>query len=381
MTGFRVGIMDFNLVSRPTAESLTRVGYLNALANRIDSFWVPDHLNGLFPRSLWKQKYCGATKLVPTLDAYMEPWTMLGHLAARNRVGRMSLGVSVTDTGRRNPAVTAQAAVTLHLLTRGRAILGIGPGEREGNQPYGVDWSKPVARFEEAMATIRALWGSGGQLVNRDSPYFPLRNALFDLPPYRGKWPEIWIGAHGPRMLRAAGRYGDGYFPGFPHRPQDYAQRLEVVRAAASDAGRDPMSIIPAVFMPVVTARSRGDVDEAIDSEIVKFWGLSASDEDFRRHGAQHPLGAGFSGAQDLMPFNMDEQTALSYVAQVPPALLRETTLNGTPEEVIEQAAQWRDCGVRHVVLVNAGPLQRSLRKGLASVQPLNKIIRGLKRL
>src|ERR1700722_17998900 len=55
-----------------------------------------------------------------------------------------------------------------------------------------------------------ALWGSGGQLVNRDSPYFPLRNALFDLPPYRGKWPEIWIGAHGPRMLRAAGRYGEG---------------------------------------------------------------------------------------------------------------------------------------------------------------------------
>ena len=381
MARFGVGIMDFNLVSRPTPESLTRATYLNALANRVDSLWVPDHLNGLFPRSLWKQKYCGATKLVPTLDAYMEPWTMLGHLAARNRTGRMSLGTSVTDTGRRNPAVTAQAAATLHLLTRGRAILGIGTGEREGNEPYGVDWSKPVSRFEEAMATIRALWNSGGQLVNRDSPYFPLRNALFDLPPYRGKWPEIWIAAHGPRMLRAAGRYGDGYFPGFPHRPQDYAQRLEVVRAAASDAGRDPMSIIPAVWLPVVTARSRDDVDEARDSEIIKFWGLSASDEDFRRHGAQHPLGAGFSGAQDPMPFNMDEQTALSHVAQVPPALLRETTLNGTPEEVIEQAAQWRDCGVRYMVLINAGPLQRSLPKGLASVQPLNKIIRGLKRL
>ena len=381
MTGFRVGIMDLNVVSRPTAESLTRAGYLNALANRVDSFWVPDHLNGLFPRSLWKQKYCGATKLVPTLDAYMEPWTMLGHLAARNRVGRMRLGVSVTDTGRRNPAVTAQAAATLHLLTRGRAILGIGPGEREGNEPYGVDWSKPVGRFEEAMATIRALWGSGGQLINRDSPYFPLRNALFDLPPYRGKWPEIWIGAHGPRMLRAAGRYGDGYFPGFPHRPQDYAQRLEVVRAAASDAGRDPMSIIPAVWLPVITGRSRDDVDEALDSEMIKFWGLSASDEDYRRHGAQHPLGAGFSGAQDLMPFKMDEQTALSHLTQVPPALLRETTLNGTPDEVIEQAAQWRDCGVRYMVLINASPLQRRLRKGLASIQPLNKIIRGLKRL
>src|SRR5262249_15207811 len=58
--------------------------------------------------------------------------------------------------------------------------------------------------------------------------------------------------------------------------------------------------------------RSRDDVDEAADSEILKSWGLSASDEDFRRHGARHPLGAGFSGAQDLLPFNMDEQTALS---------------------------------------------------------------------
>jgi len=46
----------------------------------------------------------------------------------------------------------------------------------------------------------------------------------------------------------------------------------------------------------------------------------------------------------------MDEQTALSHVAQIPSALLRETTLNGTPQEVIEQAAQWRDCGVWRLV-------------------------------
>ena len=139
MTGFRVGITDGIVVSRPRAETFTRANYLNALANRADSFWVPDHLNGMVPRSLWKQKYSGATKLVPTVDAFMEPWTMLGHLAARNRVGRMHLGVSVTDTGRRNPAVTAQAAATLHLLTRGRAILGIGPGERETMSPTGLN--------------------------------------------------------------------------------------------------------------------------------------------------------------------------------------------------------------------------------------------------
>jgi phthiodiolone/phenolphthiodiolone dimycocerosates ketoreductase len=330
---------------------------------------------------LWKQKYCGAAKLIPKIDGDLEPWTMLGHIAARNRVGRLRLGVGVTDTGRRNPAVTAQAAATLHLLTRGRAILGIGPGEREGNEPYGVDWSKPVARFEEAMATIRTLWDSGGELVNRDSPFFPLRNALFDLPPYGGKWPEIWIGAHGPRMLRAAGRYADAYFPAFPHRPVDYKQRLDTVRSAASDAGRDPLSIIPAVGLFVVTGGTRGDVDEALDSEVLRVFGLNASDEVFVRHGAQHPLGAGFAGTQDLLPHGLDEQTALSHQAAIPPSLLREILLNGTPDEIMDQAAEWRDCGVRYMVLVNVGLFQRSLRKGLASVMPFNKFVRGLKKL
>jgi phthiodiolone/phenolphthiodiolone dimycocerosates ketoreductase len=381
MTGFRVGVADPILVAQPAADTFTRANYLGAVANRVDSFWVPDHLNQLFPRSLWQQKYCGATKLIPKVDACMEPWTMLGHIAARNRVGRLRLGVGVTDTGRRNPAVTAQAAATLHLLTRGRAILGIGPGEREGNEPYGVDWSKPVARFEEAMATIRALWDSGGELVNRDSPYFPLRNAIFDLPPYRGKWPELWIGAHGPRMLRATGRYADAYFPSFPHRPVDYKQRLDAVRSAASDAARDPMSIIPALLMFAVTGRTRDDVDAALDSEVLRAFALNASDEVFVRHGAQHPLGAGFAGAQDLVPHDMDEQTALSHVATVPSSLMREMLLNGTPDEVIEQAAQWRDCGVRYLVIINASLMQRSLRKALASVMPFNKIVRGLKKL
>ncbi|MGH7732522.1 MAG: LLM class flavin-dependent oxidoreductase [Gemmatimonadales bacterium] len=381
MAGFRVGIVDPIIAARPAADSFTRANYLSAVASRVDSFWVPDHLNALFPRTLWQPKYSGGAKILPSADAYLEPWTMLGHIAARNRVGRMRLGTAVTDTGRRNPAVTAQAAATLHLLTRGRAILGIGTGEREGNEPYGVDWSKPVARFEEAMATIRALWDSNGELVNRDSPYFPLRNALFDLPPYRGKWPQIWIAAHGPRMLRAVGRYGDGFFPSFPHTPQEYARRLDAVRAAASDAGRDPMSIVPAMLLFVITGRTTAQVDEALESEVLKVFALNASDEFFAQHGAQHPLGVGFTGAQDLLPQDWDEQTALSYIKGIPPELVLDMYLTGTPNEIIDRVAQWRDCGVRYIVLGNMTMMQRSLRNGLAATVPFYKIVRGLKKL
>jgi phthiodiolone/phenolphthiodiolone dimycocerosates ketoreductase len=381
MSRMRVGVMDSALAARPIVDSLTRANYLSAVANRVDSFWVPDHLNSLFPRSIWTPKYSGAARLSPRADASMEPWTMLGHLAARNRLGRLRLGVSVTDTGRRNPAVTAQAAATLHLLSRGRAILGIGTGEREGNEPYGVEWSRPVARFEEALATIRTLWASGGELVNRDSPFFPLRNAVFDLPQYRGTWPEIWIAAHGPRMLRATGRYADAWFPAFHHRPQEYAQRLEIVRAAASDAGRDPMSILPAVEFLVVTGANRDDVDEALNSEVLKALSLTASDEVFSRHGVSHPLGQGFSGSQDLVPHAMDEHTALAHAAQVPLSVSREVFLSGTADEVVDQAAQWRDVGARYIVVADVSSLQRSLRKGLRSAIPFGRILRGLKKL
>lgn len=129
--------MDMVLAGRPGVDSLTRANYLAAVANRVDSFWIPDHINSLFPTALWQPKYAGAARIVPTADAYLEPWTMLGHLAARNRIGRLKLGVSVTDTGRRNPAVTAQAAATVHLLTKGRAILGIGTGSARPMNPTG----------------------------------------------------------------------------------------------------------------------------------------------------------------------------------------------------------------------------------------------------
>src|SRR6201985_818415 len=223
----KVGLVDTLVNTRYSPIALSRASYLTAVATGMNSFWLPDHLNSLLPRAVRTPKYVGAARLVPDIDAGLEPWTVLGNFAARNRLGRLRLGTAVTDVGRRNPAVTAQAAATLHLLTRGRAIGGIGPGEREGNEPYGVDWSKPVARFEEAMATIRALWDSGGELVSRESAYFPLRNAVFELRPYRGKWPEIWIAAHGPRMLRATGRYADAWFPGLLSGPEDYASGPE----------------------------------------------------------------------------------------------------------------------------------------------------------
>jgi hypothetical protein len=54
----------------------------------------------LLPRAIATPQYLGAAQLIPKIDAYLEPWTMPGHTAARNRLARSRLGVGVTDAGR-----------------------------------------------------------------------------------------------------------------------------------------------------------------------------------------------------------------------------------------------------------------------------------------
>ncbi|MEZ0340942.1 LLM class flavin-dependent oxidoreductase [Mycobacterium sp. pV006] len=379
--GFRFGLLDGIVNTRFSASLPATAAAVTASATGADSVWVGDHLNSLVPRSLATPEHLGiGTRLIPKVDAVLEPWTMLGHLAARNRFRRLRLGVCVTDASRRHPAVTAQAAATLHLLSRGRAMLGIGVGEREGNEPYGVEWTKPVARFEEALATIRALWDSNGELVTRDSPYFPLRNALFDLPPYKGKWPEIWVAAQGPRMLRLTGRYGDAWVPFTISRPADYAESLDAVRVAASDAGRDPAAIVPALNRAVVCGRTRDDVDEALDGVLFKTMALAAPAHAWARHGVEHPLGADFAGVQDLVPQTMDYDTAMSHIRKVPASLMRELCFHGTADEVLEQVAEWRDAGLRYLVVINGSQLNPRLTKAASASLPFTRVLRGLKK-
>jgi len=107
MSGFKVGLASEILNARHSPTALVRANYLTAVASRVDSFWVDDQSELLAAAcDRHTPQYLGSAKLIPKVDAYLEPWTMLGHLAARNRLGRLRLGVGVTDAGRRNPAIT-----------------------------------------------------------------------------------------------------------------------------------------------------------------------------------------------------------------------------------------------------------------------------------
>src|SRR5256714_5612921 len=87
-------------------------------------------------------------------------------------------------------------------------------------------------------------------------------------PPNWGSPPPIWLGAHGPRMLRLTGRYADGWLPSYPMEAGDYAERLSVVRSAAREAGRDPASITAGYHAYVAPAEDHETSHRMLDAPL-----------------------------------------------------------------------------------------------------------------
>ncbi|MBB1258941.1 LLM class F420-dependent oxidoreductase [Streptomyces alkaliterrae] len=134
-------------------------------------------------------------------------WSVLG--AAAQATSRIPLMTYVTcPTVRYHPAVVAQKAATVQLLSQGRFRLGLGSGENLNEHVVGAGWPTPGVRLEmleEAVGIIRALFAGGN--VNHHGPHFDVANArLWDLPE---EPPPIGVAVSGPRSCEIAGRLAD----------------------------------------------------------------------------------------------------------------------------------------------------------------------------
>lgn len=139
----------------------------------------------------------------------VESWTILSMAAAVTQ--RATVGPFVLNVMNRHPAVVARMASTLQVASGGRLVLGIGIGgaPRE-HAAYGIEFPSPperVARLEEAVAVLRALWTGGP--VTRPSPFYPLQEAMAFPVPVPA--PPILIGGETIAGARLAGRIGDGW--------------------------------------------------------------------------------------------------------------------------------------------------------------------------
>lgn len=128
-----------------------------------------------------------------------DPFGLLA--AAAVRTGRLRLGVAVTNPYLRHPAITAVAAMTVHELSGGRAILGLGPGGGIALGPLGITRDRPLARTRETLRIVRAV-ASG---VDTDGYRLPAR-------PFTAPTLPVWIGSRGEGFNRYASAAADGAF-------------------------------------------------------------------------------------------------------------------------------------------------------------------------
>lgn len=171
-----------------------------------------------------------------------ETWTMLSWVAAstsRIRVATRVLGVPY-----RPPAMVAKMAETLHRLSGGRLILGLGGGYSDSEfRALGLHVPTPrekVDGLEEAIRICRGLWSQ---------PAFTFQGGLFrteaaDVEPKPCTPIPIWAGTYGPRALGVTGRHADGWIPSLAFAPPEQIPAMrERVLAATRSAGRDPERI------------------------------------------------------------------------------------------------------------------------------------------
>ncbi|MEU0721060.1 LLM class F420-dependent oxidoreductase [Streptomyces lavendulocolor] len=134
-------------------------------------------------------------------------WTVLG--AAAQATSRIPLMTYVTcPTFRYHPAVVAQKAATLQLLSEGRFRLGLGSGENLNEHVVGGGWPSVDVRhemLEEAIGIIRALF-EGGHVTHRGAHFDVDSAKLWDLP---DEPPPIGLAVSGERSCELAGRLAD----------------------------------------------------------------------------------------------------------------------------------------------------------------------------
>jgi G6PDH family F420-dependent oxidoreductase len=210
-------------------------------------------------------------------------WSMLGAMAARTE--RIGLATGVTcPMIRYHPAVIAQAAATVQLLSGNRFTLGIGSGERLNEHVVGGGW--PAVRIRhhmlrEALEIINLLWQGGYQ--SYEGKYLTLEDArIWDLP---DQLPVIAVASGGPSASRLAAEYGGGLFatepkselieeyvqhggagPRYAEVPMSWAESEDAAVQAALQTSRWALTGWPVMSElpnPVNFDAASGSVDEA----------------------------------------------------------------------------------------------------------------------
>ena len=218
-----------------------------------------------------------------------DPFVVLDRVAAAT--DDIRVGPGVANPYETHPVTLASRVATLDEGSGGRAVCGLGAGDRSTLANLGYERDRPLRRVLEAMKVSQRLWA--GERVDHDGT-FEARDAGLNYPDAVGEIP-VYVGAQGPHMIRMAAKHADGVLVNASH-PKDFAWADEQVEkglaerpderggreefdfaayasvsvaedeTAAREAARPPVAFIVGGAAPPVL--DRHDIDRARAEEI-----------------------------------------------------------------------------------------------------------------
>jgi 5,10-methylenetetrahydromethanopterin reductase len=282
--------------------------------NKFDFVWITDHYNN------------------------RNVYAMLTILALKTNA--IKLGSGVTNPYHINPAVTASAIATVNEISNGRAVLGIGAGDKVTFDRIGISWEKPLTRMREAVEVIKAL--HSGKAVKYDGQIFSFNGARMDFK--AGEIP-IYIGAQGPKMLQLAAELGDGVLINASH-PKDFEVAKENIEAGLSKAGksRDDFDTVAYASMSVDKDRDRARNAAKI---VVAFIVAGSPEVIFERHGISSE---DVQKVRDALNAAFTKGDWPGVSKAITDDMIDTFSISGTPDEVVERIGELSKAGVTQVV-------------------------------
>ena len=173
---------------------------------------------------------------------------------AARETSKIKMGHFVTNPGTREPTVLASAYATLHDISDGRMVMGVGRGDSAvryiGRQPM------KVADLEQALSMIHEFMN--GREVHWNDKDLQLKWVRPELPEI-----PMWVAGYGPKALAVAGRVGDGVIIQLAD-PEIITWIMDTARKAAEEAGRDPAQLKCIVGAPSHVGDDLADAREQV---------------------------------------------------------------------------------------------------------------------
>ena len=250
---------------------------------------------------------------------------------AASRTRRITLVSGILSVWGRTPGTLAMTAATLHRLSGGRFVLGLGPSTRALVEGFhDVRFAHPADKLREVTTKVRALLAGERALLDATPGARPLhlgQPAAPDLP--------IWLAAMGDRTVRVAAELADGWFPVFVARDQ-VAERARTLRKDREAAGlrTGPLTVAAG---PMTIATDDPALARRISASCVA-WYLSAMGDVYARSVTAQGYGAAVQAILEANPRPRPDGGVVPAEAQV---VLDQFTAYGTPGQVRDQLPEW----------------------------------------